>query len=182
MFGKKEITYWDNPSTHPQFSRRELAAMYGINGIYGIPLINGSQVIGVLYRGLTDTKKKNYISTNLFQQLSNVLAAEIIRKKLTIELNKIFNSSGDLIIIAGLDGNIKKSNPAVLPILEYTPSEIVNLPFTHFIHPEDEALARKQAEKLSKGEVIAYFENRLITKNGNVKWMARTFIHPMRIN
>lgn len=156
--------------------------MYGINGIYGIPLINGSQVIGVLYRGLTDTKKKNYISTNLFQQLSNVLAAEIIRKKLTIELNKIFNSSGDLIIIAGLDGNIKKSNPAVLPILEYTPSEIVNLPFTHFIHPEDEALARKQAEKLSKGEVIAYFENRLITKNGNVKWMAWTFIHPMRIN
>lgn len=175
VWKNKEITYWDNLSKHPQFVRKELAEKFQIQGMYGIPLMNGNEIIGVICLGLKDTKKNNSISTQLFRQLSNVLTAEIIRKKLTIELNNIFNTSGDLIIIAGLDGNIKKSNPAVLDILEYSPAEIVNLPFTHFIHPDDEEITRKQAEKLSKGEAIPYFENRLITKNKNVKWMAWTF-------
>lgn len=175
VWENKELTYWEDLSNHPKFIRKEQAVKYQINGMYGIPLMNGNQVIGVICLGLTDTKKLKSVSTNLFQQLSNMLAAEIIRKKLTIELNKIFNSSGDLIIIAGLDGNIKKSSPAVIDILEYSPAEIVNLPFTDFIHPDDEEITRKQAEKLSKGEAIPYFENRLITKNKNVKWMAWTF-------
>lgn len=175
VWEKREITYWENLPDHPQFSRKSLAEKYKINGMYGVPLINGNQLIGVLCLGLSKESNKKSVSTNLFQQLSNTLAAEIIRKKLTIELNKIFNYSGDLIIIAGLDGNIKKSNPAVIDILEYHPNEIVNLPFTHFIHPEDEEITRKQAEKLSRGEAIFYFENRLITKNRNVKWMAWTF-------
>lgn len=172
---KREITYWEDLSNHPQFSRKNLAEKYQINGMYGIPLMNGNIVIGALCLGLSDTRKKKTVSANLFQQLSNTLAAEIIRKKLTIELNKIFNTSGDLIIIAGEDGHIKKANPAVLPILEYTPDEIVDLSFTHFIHPDDEEITRAQADKLNKGDSVPYFENRLITKNKNVKWMAWTF-------
>ena len=171
----KEITYWEELSNHPGFSRKRLVAQYNVTGMYGIPLLHGNQVIGVLCLGICNANTKKQISSGLFQQLSQLLAAEIIRKKITIELNNIFNSSADLIIIAGMDGNIKKANPAILSILEYDQKEIIDLPFTHFIHPEDEEITRKQAEKLSIGESIVNFENRLITKKGKVKWLAWTF-------
>lgn len=171
----KKIIYWDNLSENEHFMRRQFALKYGLASMYTIPLINGEQVIGVLCLGEPKHHKAKSVSKNLFTQLSQQLAAEIIRKQLEIQLNNIFNSSLDLIIIAGLDGFVKKANPAAKQILEYEAAEIVNLPFTHFIHPADEAITIHEAEKLAKGEIIPYFENRLITKNGNVKWIAWTF-------
>ena len=171
----KKIIYWDNLSENKDFMRREFAIKYGLASMYTIPLINGEQVIGILCLGESQHYKAKSVSKNLFTQLSQQLAAEIIRKQLEIQLNNIFNSSLDLIIIAGLDGFVKKANPAVKEILEYEAAEIINLPFTQFIHPDDEVITRQEADKLANGEIIPYFENRLITKNGNVKWIAWTF-------
>ncbi len=171
----KKIIYWDNLSENKDFMRREFAIKYGLASMYTIPLINGEQVIGILCLGESQHYKAKSVSKNLFTQLSQQLAAEIIRKQLEIQLNNIFNSSLDLIIIAGLDGFVKKANPAAKQILEYEAAEIINLPFTHFIHPDDETITRQEAEKLAKGDIIPYFENRLITKNGNIKWIAWTF-------
>jgi len=174
-WGRKEITYWENLGENKQFMRREYAKKYGLNSLYTIPLINGDQVIGVLSLGISKENHAKSISNQLFTELSHLLAAEILRKQLEIQLNNIFNSSSDLIIIAGLDGYVKKANPAAKEILEYEVSEIINLPFTQFIHPEDEDITRHEAEKLANGEIIHYFENRLITKTGNIKWIAWTF-------
>lgn len=171
----KEVTYWEDPANHPEYIRKRLAEKYELSGMYGVPLISGNEFVGVMCLGLTKTNLKHKISINILQQLSQVLAAEIMRKKLTIELNKIFTSSGDLIIIKDLEGKIKKANPAISAILEYCPEEIIDLPFTHFIHPDDEEATRKEAEKLSRGESILYFENRLISKKGDIKWLAWTF-------
>lgn len=171
----KNIIYWDNLGENKQFMRREFAVKYGLSSMYTIPLINGEQVIGILCLGNSKKYQPKSVSKNLFENLSQKLAAEIIRKQLEIQLNNIFNSSLDLIIIAGLDGFVKKANPAAKQILEYDAEEIINLPFTQFLHPDDEAITRLEAEKLAKGEIIPYFENRLITKNGNVKWIAWTF-------
>ncbi|MFN3299520.1 MAG: PAS domain S-box protein [Sediminibacterium sp.] len=171
----KKIIYWDNLGENEHFMRREFAIKYGLESMYTIPLINGENVIGVLCLGISKQHQATSVSKSLFTKLSQQLAAEIIRKQLEIQLNNIFNSSLDLIIIAGLDGFVKKANPAAKQILEYDAAEIINLPFTHFIHPDDEAITRLEADKLAKGEIIPYFENRLITKNGNVKWIAWTF-------
>lgn len=171
----KKIIFWDNLGENVHFMRREYAEKYGLSSLYTIPLINGEQVIGVLCLGNSNEQQPTTVSKNLFKNLSQQLAAEIIRKQLEIQLNNIFNSSLDLIIIAGFDGFVKKANPAAKQILEYEATEIINLAFTQFIHPEDEAITKLEAEKLAKGEIIPYFENRLITKNGNVKWIAWTF-------
>ncbi len=176
VWKNKKIAYWDNLPNHSEFSRRPLAQKYNIKSMYGVPLLNGSQVVGVLCLGLSHQHNPKYISSNLFQQISTLLAAEIIRKKLTIELNKIFTTSGDLIVIADVQGIIKKTNPAIQKILEYQPEEVVNLPFTHFIHPSDEETTRKETDKLSKEESINYLENRLITKSGTIKWIAWTLV------
>jgi len=170
----KKIQYWENITENPNFFRRASAKKFGLDSLYTIPLLDGDQVIGVLCFGLDKQTKFNKVSGNLFNQLSTLLSAEIIRKQLEIQLNNIFNSSLDLIIIAGLDGYIKKANPAAKEILEYEASEIVNFSFTQFLHPDDVEITRQEAEKLARGETISYFENRLITKQGNIKWIAWT--------
>lgn len=170
----KKIQYWENITENPNFFRRASAKKFGLDSLYTIPLLDGDQVIGVLCFGLDKQTKFNKVSGNLFNQLSTLLSAEIIRKQLEIQLNNIFNSSLDLIIIAGLDGYIKKANPAAKEILEYEASEIVNFSFTQFLHPDDVEITRQEAEKLTRGETIKYFENRLITKQGNIKWIAWT--------
>lgn len=171
----KKIIFWDNLSKNENFMRREYATKYGLTSMYTIPLINGEQVIGVLCLGISNKYQPTSVSKNLFTNLSQQLAAEIIRKQLEIQLNNIFNSSLDLIIIVGLDGYVKKANPAAKEILEYDASEIVNLPFTNLLHPADVEISKEELEKLKKGETINYFENRLITKKRNIKWVAWTF-------
>ena len=171
----KKLQIWNDISNHPDFIRKEAAKKYHLERLVTIPLMNGENVIGVLCLGLTKDKSKQAIPENTFHQLGVHLAAEIIRKQLELQLFNIFNSPLDIILIAGLDGVIKKVNPAVTEILDFEPSEIENLPFNHFIHPEDQHRSFKEAEKMLKGVVIPYFENRLITKKGNVKWIAWTF-------
>ncbi|WP_439504356.1 PAS domain S-box protein [Sediminibacterium sp.] len=174
-WNSKKIYHWENVAENELFSRSAAAKKYGLQDLYTIPLINGEQLIGILCLGISQKQKTKKITSNLLSQLSAQLSAEIIRKQIEIQLNNIFNSSLDLIIIAGLDGFVKKANPAAKDILEYDADEIINLPFTHFIHPDDEEITRIEADKLGKGQAVKYFENRLITKNGNVKWIAWTF-------
>ncbi|WP_439504360.1 PAS domain S-box protein [Sediminibacterium sp.] len=171
----KKINVWKDLANNPDFIRKEAAKKYHLDTFVTIPLMNGEYVIGVICLGLTKDKSKQAIPENTFRQLGAHLAAEIIRKQLELQLSNIFNSPLDIILIAGLDGVIKKVNPAVTQVLDFEPSEIENLPFNQFIHPEDQYRSFKEAEKMLKGVVIPYFENRLITKKGNVKWIAWTF-------
>ncbi|MDP3392239.1 PAS domain S-box protein [Sediminibacterium sp.] len=171
----KKIEIWKDITNNPNFIRKEAAKKYNIDLLVTIPLMSGDDVIGVMCLGLTKEKINQPIPEKLFHQLSTYLSAEIIRKQQELQLYNIFNSPLDIILIAGIDGVIKKVNPAVKQILSFDPSEIENLPFNHFIHPEDQHRSFKEAEKMLRGEMIPYFENRLITKTGNVKWIAWTF-------
>lgn len=81
----------------------------------------------------------------------------------------------DIILVIGFDGLIKKANPAAETLLGYTITESLEKPFTTFIHPDDIPTAIEESNKLLKGNIIHYLENRIITKNGAVKWFAWTF-------
>lgn len=122
------------------------------------------------------------ISESLLYRIFGHLSTELIRKQLELQLENIFNSPLDIIMIAGRDGIIKKVNPAVKQILEYETKEIENLPFSNFIHPEDLAASFYEAEKMLSGSIIPNFENRIITKNGNIKWIVWSFIPSIEDN
>lgn len=170
----KQIQFWDNVYDNPDFIRKEAAIKYGLKSFYTIPLITGEEVIGVLCLGF-ELQNHSRISFEFLRKLSNQLAAEIIRKQLNIQLRNIFNSSLDIIIIIGFDGLIKKFNPSAEKILGYSHSEAFDKPFSDFIHPEDVANGIEEAKKLLQGNIIHYLENRIIAKNGAVKWFAWTF-------
>ena len=89
------------------------------------------------------------------------------------QFKKIFNLSMDIICIVGPDGNFKNINPAFTNILEWEISDVLNNPFTKFIHAEDldhtKIEINKKFEDRGGSDVIV---NRYKTKNGNYKYIS----------
>ena len=90
--------------------------------------------------------------------------------------NLFFELSPDLLCIAGYDGYFKKINPAVSDLLGYSHEELMSRPINEFIHPDDRGITGQFRENLIKGMPLLNFENRYISKYGEVIWLAWTSI------
>lgn len=102
------------------------------------------------------------------------------RNKLEIQtdysLDPFFDLSHDLLCIAGFDGYFKRVNPAVCKVLGYTEKELLSKPINYFQHPDDKEITQKYREPILHGKPLTNFENRYITKRGDIVWFAWTSI------
>jgi len=85
-----------------------------------------------------------------------------------------FNLSPDLVCVAGFDGYFKKVNPAVSKLLGYTSEELYSKPINYFVFEEDKALTSKARSMINKSMPLTNFENRYVTKGGEIVWLAWT--------
>lgn len=85
-----------------------------------------------------------------------------------------FELSADLLCIAGFDGYFKKINPAVSKLLGYTNEELFSRPINEFVHPDDKDLTSKVRHELHNNKPLFNFENRYLTKNGEIVWLSWT--------
>jgi PAS domain S-box-containing protein len=109
----------------------------------------------------------------LFSDLSELLATEILRKKQEEELYLLFQSAPDILAVASPNGHFSKVNKAFCEILGYTEKELTTKPFSYFIHPDDIDRTSKEYSDTISGERRAYnFANRYRTKQGTYRWIA----------
>lgn len=92
------------------------------------------------------------------------------------DLGLFFELSPDFLCIAGFDGYFKKVNPAVTKTLGYTEEELFAKPINDFIYTADRELTDKQRESIKNGSTLLNFENRYVTKNGDLVWLAWTSV------
>lgn len=85
-----------------------------------------------------------------------------------------FEISADLFFIAGYDGYFKKVNPAVYALLGYTEEELFSKPINDFVYKEDLERTILSREKVKTGNPLLNFENRYVTKNGEIVWLSWT--------
>jgi PAS domain S-box-containing protein len=85
-----------------------------------------------------------------------------------------FDISADLFFIAGYDGYFKKVNPSVCKLLGYTEEELLSQPINSFIHPDDLERTNQMRALVKNGEPLLHFENRYLTKSGDMVWLAWT--------
>jgi PAS domain S-box-containing protein len=75
-------------------------------------------------------------------------------------------------IVVLQDGLVKFVNPASLKLFGYSEEEIISIPFTEFIYPEDRELIYKNYLKRLKGEAMpSVYPLRALAKDGTVKWV-----------
>lgn len=85
-----------------------------------------------------------------------------------------FELSPDLLCIAGFDGYFKRINPAVSQLLGYSNAELISKPINEFVYPEDRAITNMSRENLSMSTPLLNFENRYMTKDGEIVWLSWT--------
>lgn len=85
-----------------------------------------------------------------------------------------FELSPDLLCIAGFDGYFKKINPAVSNLLGYSMEELYASPINDFIYHEDKDITSKFREELTRAKPLLNFENRYMTKSGEIVWLSWT--------
>lgn len=99
-----------------------------------------------------------------------------VSKKQNLYLNfeLYFDLSPDLLCIAGYDGYFKRVNPAVSKLLGYAEAELLARPIHEFIYPEDRDITARNRQNILLGTPLLNFENRYLTKTGEVVWLSWT--------
>ena len=92
------------------------------------------------------------------------------------DLELFFESSPDLLCVAGADGYFKKINAAVIVTLGYTREELFSRPIDAFIYAEDREMTALRRKNLIAGIPLLNFDNRYVTKSGELVWLSWTSV------
>jgi PAS domain S-box-containing protein len=168
------ILFLNNVDEMKNFIRRGAAVKAGLRSACGIPLLHNNDIVGGLMFWVRESCFDEEKFKTLFQKLSSHISAEIKRKQLEQELNRVFRVAPDIICIMGNDGYFKKINPALSEMLGYTEEELLSKPFAELIHPDDRSITIQKTESLLNGKKSLLFENRYRAKSGRYLWISWT--------
>ncbi len=151
---------------------KEIIEKYNLKSVVGYPIISNSEVIGVIISLNNEAFQPLNFNHFAIIEAVAVLGNEITRKKTEEENSRILETAADIICVASFDGYFLKINKAATQILGYSEEELLSKPYEQFIHPEDRFQTNGARVEISNGKAISYFENRYITKTGEVVWLA----------
>jgi PAS domain S-box-containing protein len=89
-------------------------------------------------------------------------------------LELFFELSADLLCIAGYDGYFRRISPSVSKLLGYSNEELFARPIHEFIYSEDKKITAEHRSNLTNDFPLLNFENRYVTKNGEIVWLSWT--------
>ncbi|WP_431210879.1 PAS domain S-box protein [Puia sp. P3] len=94
-----------------------------------------------------------------------------------LAVSNFFEKTPDLVCIAHRNGYFKKVNQAVIDKLGYSEPELMSVPISNFIHPEDRHFTATRRSELLRGKNLLNFQNRYVTKAGATVWLEWTSIY-----
>lgn len=124
----------------------------------------------------------NYTSLSkeeLLQKLEEK-EAEILKLQKEHEKNNFRNlvkESSDFICVANTNGYFVKVNSTFTKTLGYSNKELLSTPYIDFIHYEDKEKTIFEISKLTKDYPSIYFENRHVSKKGEIIYLQWTTIY-----
>lgn len=166
-----KIEYWDKLEKRKRFQRREIVEELCVNHGIGIPIILKEETIAVFTLFNTGPTLDWAFVSEVLNRIALQIGIDIERKQATDELNQFFNFSPELICIVGKDGFYRRVNPAFYRLLGFSEKELLARPFHMFVHPEDREKSVSKLKENETGHITHQFENRYITKKGEVKWL-----------
>ncbi len=106
------------------------------------------------------------------RRLSQELSAEVERR--TLERDRVWNVSEDLLGVCNFDGYFLSMNPAWTRLLGWSEAEIKSLHVNELRHPDDAANALAGVRRLAQGVPTVRMENRFRHKDGSWRWLQWT--------
>jgi PAS domain S-box-containing protein len=104
--------------------------------------------------------------------LSEKLEAEVERR--TLERDRIWNVSEDLLAVSNFEGYFLSMNPAWTQLLGWSEGEIKSMHVSELRHPDDAPGAIAGRAQLAEGVPTVRMENRFRHKDGSWRWLQWT--------
>ncbi|AUD07617.1 hybrid sensor histidine kinase/response regulator [Spirosoma pollinicola] len=123
-------------------------------------------------RKLTQSQQK---ALQLLGEIATSLIVDHRQKQELTYFENLFTLSNDLIFVAGVDGYLKKLNPAFSQLLGWDEDYLLTTPFLHLVHPDDRLGAEEAINQLATGNLATQFSYRFRTKEGHyrcLQWVA----------
>ncbi len=172
---QKSSIYIPNIQTS-NFLAKESALLAGLESVLAMPIFFNDTVIGFFNFFLDKPFHQEQLQSELMDKISKQIGADIQKSRTEDELNRFFQLSPDLLCIAGFDGYFKKINFAVCNLLGYTEAELMERKIEEFAYHLDKDTVMQKREEIILGESLYGFENRYITKKGEIKWLSWTSV------
>ena len=106
------------------------------------------------------------------RMLSERLEEEVERR--TLERDRIWNVSEDLLAVSNFEGYFLSINPAWTRLLGWTEDEIKSMHVSELRHPEDAPASIAGRAQLAHGATTVRMENRFRHKDGSWRWLQWT--------
>jgi diguanylate cyclase (GGDEF)-like protein/PAS domain S-box-containing protein len=126
------------------------------------PLVHGLAVLAAL--GVTFTIKQFERAT-----IDTELVEAALRQR-EEHFRALVQHASDIIMVIGLDANIRYVSPAFEAILGYSPVEAIGMAGLELAHPDDVELLRAAISGGSSGPLAGTAEARLCQRNGTWRW------------
>ena len=174
VWQKRSPILWGDIRKDDDFNLNLAAEKVGIKSVKGIPLLCNDDFAGVLVIATHENESylKEYVK--IFERFEQVIGSEINRKKLEHDLDHLYDAIPDIICITDLNGKFLKINKAGCDLIGYSEDEILNNTFEKFLHPDDRTSSNEDLSRLKDGLKTYGFENRYITKSGEIIWLSWT--------
>ena len=156
----------------PNLPRAPIATREGLRSALGIPVLFGAEVLGVLEFSSRKIRRPDDELLQLFATVGIQIGQFEERRRAENELKTLFETSRDLLGVAGFDGYFRRLNPAWERTLGFTTEELRSRPFMQFVHPDDRDSTKAQAQKVAAGAIAVLFENRYRCKDGSYRWLS----------
>ena len=94
------------------------------------------------------------------------------RRRAERERDQMFHLSGDLFLVAGLDGYVRQWNPSVERLMGWSPEELRARPYLDFVHPDDRGGLLDNMLGYVHGSPVLDVTCRLACKDGSYRWIS----------
>ncbi len=153
------------------FPRASVAERVGLHAAFGLPILQGTSVLGVMEFFSRDIIEPTPALLATITTVGNQIGLYVERKLAGEELDRFFELSADLFCVATFDGYFIRVNSTWQRVLGFSEAELRASPFMEFIHPDDRAATVHALSALTTGGHVIDFENRYRSSDGSYKWL-----------
>ncbi|MEH2058611.1 MAG: adenylate/guanylate cyclase domain-containing protein [Nostoc sp.] len=170
----RRLPLWIKDIAEDEDKRRsQPAAEAGLHAAFGFPILDDSEILGVMVFFSRDVQPKDKDLLQMVGSIGSQIAQFIKRKQAEDALveseeryRDLFENANDLIQCVNASGNFLYVNRAWRESLGYGEAEIANMSLFDIIHPEFKQHYLQRFYRVISGEKLGEVEAAFVTKDG----------------
>jgi len=162
----------------PRYNPRNRCIHKGYLSIALIPVRANGEIVGLLQ--INDRKKDCFTleMIQFFESISEIIGIALMRKQAEEAMKEsemkyrlLFNNASQSIFVAQ-DGKLQFANPKTSELVGYSIDELLSIPFSDLIYPDDRKMVIDNHQRRLKGEPIPNsYHFRILRKDKTFRWV-----------